>query len=168
LFLVAGYVGALEGALDWRHRTPPSGVSTASRPDEIDWQPWSPAAVERARAEGRPVLVDFTARWCPNCRVNKKTSIDIPSVRQKLKEISAVPLRGDYTHFPDDITAELKRFQRAGVPLNLVYPKGPSRPPIVLPEILTPSIVLEALDKAAGSATDSTARSDATRAESAQ
>ena len=45
--------------------------------------------------------------------------------------------------FPDNITAELNRFNRAGVPLVLVYPKDAAAPPIVLPEILTPGIVLE-------------------------
>jgi thiol:disulfide interchange protein DsbD len=95
------------------------------------------------------VLVDFTADWCLTCQVNKKTSIEIPSVRQKLKDINAVALVGDYTHFPDSITTELSRFNQAGVPLVLVYPKNADVPPIVLPQILTPEIVLDALDRAA-------------------
>jgi thiol:disulfide interchange protein DsbD len=117
--------------------------------DEIAWQPWSPAAVENARAAGRPVFVDFTADWCPNCKANKRTSIEIPSVRQKLKDIDAVTLIGDYTLEDPAIGAELQRFGRAGVPLVLVYPKDPTKPPIVLPALLTPKIVLDALDKTA-------------------
>jgi thiol:disulfide interchange protein DsbD len=93
--------------------------------------------------------VDFTADWCLTCQVNKKTSIEIPSVRAKLKSLNAVALLGDYTHFPDNITAELNRFNRAGVPLVLIYPKAATALPIVLPEILTPGIVLDALDRAA-------------------
>jgi thiol:disulfide interchange protein DsbD len=95
------------------------------------------------------VLVDFTATWCLNCRVNKRTSIEIPSVKQKLKEINAVALLGDYTHLPPAITEELEHFKRAGVPLVLVYPKDAAKSPIVLPELLSPSIVLDALEKAA-------------------
>jgi thiol:disulfide interchange protein DsbD len=94
------------------------------------------------------VIVDFTADWCLTCQVNKKTSIEIPSVRAKLKECNAVALLGDYTRFPDNITTELNRFNRAGVPLVLVYPKDSGANPIVLPEILTPGIVLNALDRA--------------------
>jgi thiol:disulfide interchange protein len=81
--------------------------------------------------------------------VNKNTSIEIPSVRDRLKQIGAVSLIGDYTHTPGSITAELNRYGRAGVPLVLVFPKDAGTPPIVLPEVLTPSIVLNALNQAA-------------------
>ena len=102
-----------------------------------------------ARAAGHSVLVDFTADWCLTCQVNKKTSIEISSVREKLKSLNAVVLLGDYTHFPDAITTELNRYAHAGVPLVLVYPKEPDAPAIVLPQILTPGIVLNALNRAA-------------------
>ena len=117
--------------------------------DQIAWQPWSAAAVQKARADGRPVFIDFTADWCATCQLNKRTSIEIPSVRAKLKQIGAVPLLGDFTTEDEKIAAELKRFRRAGVPLVLVYPKDPKADPLVLPELLTPGIVLEALKKAA-------------------
>lgn len=151
VLLAAGYGYALERELNWRAPVK-AAANTASLPHNssgIDWQPWSRAAVEKARADGRPVLVDFTADWCLTCQGNKKIAIEIPSVRAKLKEINAVALLGDYTLEDDAITAELKRFQRAGVPLVLVYPKDPAREPIVLPPALAPGIVLEALEKAA-------------------
>jgi thiol:disulfide interchange protein len=56
---------------------------------------------------------------------------------------------GDYTRQPNDITSELRRYERAGVPLVLVFPKHSDRPPIVLPSALTPGIVLDALQRAA-------------------
>jgi thiol:disulfide interchange protein DsbD len=150
ILLIGGYAFALENQLHWREPvvvTDAASISKAS-PDGIDWRPWSPAAVAKAQAAGRPALVDFTADWCLTCQVNKKIAIEIPSVRKKLKEINAVALVGDYTHFPDSITAELNRFNRAGVPLVLVYPKNPDAQPIILPQILTPGIVLDALDQA--------------------
>src|ERR1051325_1422616 len=91
--------------------------------DQMEWQPWSAAAVAKAHAEGHPVLVDFTADWCLTCQVNKKIAIEVPSVRAKLKELNAVALVGDYTHTPENISAELDRYDRAGVPLVLVFPK---------------------------------------------
>jgi thiol:disulfide interchange protein DsbD len=150
ILLVGGYAFALENQLNWRAPMTPADAiaSLKESPAGIDWQHWSPEAVAKARSEGRPVIVDFTADWCLTCQVNKKTSIEIPSVRAKIKSMNAEALLGDYTHFPDNITTELNRFNRAGVPLVLVYPKNPAASPIVLPEILTPGIVLDALDRA--------------------
>jgi thiol:disulfide interchange protein DsbD len=150
VLLIGGYAYALENQLRWRE---PVAETTATgwlkeSPDGIDWQPWSPEAVAKARSEGHPVLVDFTADWCLTCQVNKKTSIEIPSVRAKLKELNAVAFIGDYTRTPENITMELQHYNRAGVPLVLVYPNDAGAPPIVLPEVLTPGIVLGALDRA--------------------
>ncbi len=150
VLLAGGYSFALEKQLHWREPMPTSVTagSLKESADGIDWQRWNPEAVAQARADGHPVLVDFTADWCLTCQVNKKTSIEIPTVRAKLKASNAVALLGDYTRFPDNITTELNRFNRAGVPLVLVYPKDVAQPPMVLPEILTPGIVLDALDRA--------------------
>jgi thiol:disulfide interchange protein DsbD len=149
--LIVGYAFALERELDWRNAMPVTDntASLKESPNGIDWQPWSSKAVAQARAVGKPVLVDFTADWCLTCQVNKKIAIEIPSVRAKLNELNAVALLGDYTHFPDAITKELQAYNRAGVPLVLVYPKNPDAPAMVLPEVLTPGIVLDALDRAA-------------------
>ena len=126
------------------------GAYAATRgADQIQWQPWTGAAVTKAQSEGHPVLVDFTADWCLTCQVNKKVAIEVPSVRSRLKQIGSVNLIGDYTRLPDDITAELNRFNRAGVPLVLVFPGKADAAPIVLPEVLTSGIVLNALDQAA-------------------
>lgn len=146
--LIAGYGFALEKQLDWRRAVKTEDHAAGKVMDGF-WHTWSPEAVATARSKGQPVLVDFTADWCLTCRVNASTSIEIDSVSNKLKEINAVAFKGDYTHFPDNITAELNRYNRAGVPLVLVFPKDSNAPPFVLPEVLTPGIVLEKLDAAA-------------------
>ncbi len=99
------------------------------------------------------MLVDFTADTCLNCKVNLITSIDIKATRDKLKAINAITLVGDFTDEDAAIARELKRFDRPGVPLVLIYPAGKDQPPIVLPPVLTPAIVQNALDKAAPSTT---------------
>jgi len=155
VFLLAGgYVGLLESQLHWRSKVARGvdGADLRESADGIAWQKWSPDAVAAARAAGRPIIVDFTADNCLNCQVNKRTSLEIASTRAKLKEINAVALLADFSDADPAIAAELKRYNRAGVPLVLVYPKNPQEPPIVLPTILTPSIVLDALDKAAAGA----------------
>ena len=152
ILLGAGYGYALEKELNWRSPQKQVAGTTILKegPDGIEWYPWSPQAVAKGRQEGRPVIVDFTADWCVTCQVNKKTSIEVASVRAKLKEINALALLADYTLVPDDMTVEIQKYGRAGVPLVLVYPAKNGAPPIVLPDgLLTPGIVLDALDKAA-------------------
>ena len=151
LFLVVGGFGfTLENRLHWRTPEPVStaGAAIKEDPEGIDWQTWSPEAVELARSQGHPVLVDFTADWCLTCQTNKVTSLEIPSVREKLKRGGFVAFVGDYTRTNDAITRELKKFRRAGVPLVVVYPAQGQ--PVVLPELLSPSLVLDALSKARG------------------
>jgi thiol:disulfide interchange protein DsbD len=147
--VVFGYVYLLEGQLHWRTVAPvvAAGAPVASA-GGIDWQVWSPEAVAAARGRGRPVLVDFTADNCLNCQVNKATSLEIPATVAKLKEIGAEAFLGDFTDNDPRVAAELRRYHRAGVPLVLVYPKDPASEPMVLPTILTPGIVAEALDRA--------------------
>lgn len=126
-----------------------TGAYAATRTEGLKWQPWSQAAVEKARAEGRPVLVDFTADWCLTCQLNLRTSLDTRSVREKLGEIHAVTLIADYTLQDENIGQELHRFGRDAVPLVVVFPKNPDAEPIILPPVLKPGIVLDALDRAA-------------------
>lgn len=152
LLLAGGaYAYALEGQLHWRNPAKPAeaGAMAKSSPDGIDWQPWSLDAVTKARAEGRVVLVDFTADWCFTCKANLKSSLEITETRKKLKELNAVALLADNTLESPAIVTELKKFGRAGVPMVLVYPRDSKAEPILLPTLLTPSIVLEALNKAA-------------------
>jgi thiol:disulfide interchange protein DsbD len=116
---------------------------------QILWQPWSPQAVQAAQRAGHPVLVDFTAKSCLTCQINKATSLEIDSTRAKLKQIGAETFIGDYTREDPAIGQELRKYERSGVPLVLVYPKDASKPPIELPPVLTPSIVQNALAQAA-------------------
>jgi thiol:disulfide interchange protein DsbD len=141
--LLFGYFSILEGQLQWRR---PMGVAKTAG---IDWKAWTPDAVEAARREGHPALVDFTAKSCLNCKANKIRSIEIPETRAKLKEIGAVAFEADDTYGDPAIAQVLRQFDRAGVPLVLVYPKDVSKPPQVLPAWLAPSDVLNALTQAA-------------------
>ena len=106
--------------------------------------PWSTTAVEAALAEGRPVLVNFTADWCVTCKINERTSLSTAGVKAAIEGSNAVYLVGDWTRRDDAITAELQRQGRSGVPLYLLYSPG-SAEPRVLPQLLTEGVVVEAL-----------------------
>jgi thiol:disulfide interchange protein DsbD len=83
------------------------------------------------------------------CKANERFALEVPEVRAKLEEVNAVALRADNTDPDPEIAAELKRHGRAGVPLVIVFPRRLERAPIVLPALLTPSLVREALAQAA-------------------
>lgn len=148
--LAVGYFYGLERQLRWREPLAEAKGATESSvtPSTGNWGKWSADAVTQARGEGRLVLVDFTAKWCLTCQKDVRPVLESDAVQEKLKQLNAVTLVGDYTRFPSDIFDELARYGRAGVPLVLVYPKNGTQPPIVLPEALTKGIVLSALDQA--------------------
>jgi len=106
--------------------------------------PWSAAAVEAALAQGRPVLVNFTADWCVTCKINERTSLTSAGVNAAMERANAVYLVGDWTRRDDAITAELQRHGRSGVPLYLLYSPG-SAEPRILPQLLTEGVIVDAL-----------------------
>ena len=151
--LALAYGWVLEKELDWRHPVgPQTGTTEGTSPGRngFVWHPWSETAVQKARSEGKVVLVDFTADWCWNCKINKRSSIEIAAVREKLKAINGITFKGDYTFYDPAITEQLKRHHRVGVPLVLIFTPEQTQEPILLPELLTPKIVLNALEQAAG------------------
>ncbi|WP_298160389.1 thioredoxin family protein [Brevundimonas sp.] len=124
------------------------GRDTATSSGPLASQPWSVEAVAAAQAEGRPVLVNFTADWCVTCKINERTSLSSPRVAAALAASNAVYLVGDWTRRDDAITRELERRRRSGVPLYLVYTPG-SAEPLILPQLLTEGLVIDALQTAA-------------------
>lgn len=126
---------------------PPGTQATAATASALPSQRWSPEAVEAARAEGRPVLVNFTADWCVTCKINERTALSSAATRRALDGANAVYLVGDWTRRDDAITAELRRHGRSGVPLYLLYAPGAAEPR-VLPQLLTEGTVIAALEAA--------------------
>ncbi len=117
-------------------------------PASIEWRKWEPGLAERLSAEGYTVYVDFTARWCATCQTNKNLVLLVDPVLSKLRDQQVVMLKADFTNRNDEIQRELQKHQRAGVPLNIVFPAGRPADVIVLPELLTGDIVLDALKRA--------------------
>jgi DsbC/DsbD-like thiol-disulfide interchange protein/cytochrome c biogenesis protein CcdA len=113
---------------------------------DITWEKWSPEAVAQLRADRRMVYVDFTARWCATCQANKKLVFHSSAVLQTFRDKHIATLRADWTNKDPQITAELAKYHRSAVPFNLVWYPDQAEPTI-LPSLLTPSIVLDAVRK---------------------
>ncbi|MDI1327814.1 MAG: protein-disulfide reductase DsbD family protein [Brevundimonas sp.] len=151
LHLTAGAAALLLAAgAGWLAAVAPAGIPVTEPgegPAGLRSAPWSPSAVEAALAEGRPVLVNFTADWCVTCKINERTSLTSPGVAAAMERANAVYLVGDWTRRDDAITAELQRHGRSGVPLYLLYSPG-SPEPRILPQLLTEGVVVDALKPA--------------------
>jgi len=106
------------------------------------YEAFSPARLDALRADGRPVFVNLTAAWCITCLVNERIALDRTEVTSAFTAANVAYLKGDWTHRDPAITAMLAKFGRNGVPLYVFYPAGASSQPVVLPQILTPEIVL--------------------------
>ena len=128
----------------------PSAVASAEAPagPGLAAEVWSPEKVKTLQAEGKVVMVDFTADWCVTCKVNEGAALKGQRLADTFKASNAVLLRADWTKRDATIAAALAEHGRAGVPLYLVYPKD-GGVPVILPQLLTEGLVIEAVEKAA-------------------
>jgi thiol:disulfide interchange protein DsbD len=114
--------------------------------DDGFWRPWSDDALAELRKGGRPVFVDFTADWCLSCRLNEAVALDAAAVRARFAELGVVALKADWTARDEAIGRALAALGRASVPVYALYAPG-AEAPVLLPELLSPGIVLRYLDE---------------------
>jgi thiol:disulfide interchange protein len=115
--------------------------------ETLVWQPYTQANFDAARASGKPVFIDFTAAWCLSCQVNEKAVLQSADVESTLITNHVQLLKADWTQYDPTITRELSALGRSGVPTYVIYPPGAVSNPDVLPELLTKSVVLKAIEK---------------------
>ena len=111
----------------------------------IAWQAYSQEKVEEARRQGHPVFVDFTADWCLSCKFNEKVALRNATVEARFRQLGMVAFKADWTARDAAISDILASFGRSGVPLYVYYPKGKDAD--VLPELITPQVVMEHLGR---------------------
>ncbi|MBS6033836.1 MAG: thioredoxin family protein [Pantoea sp.] len=108
---------------------------------------WSPQNVDAIKGQGKPILVNFTASWCITCQVNDRNSLSTQAVKAAMARTSTIYMVADSTKYNPDVEQALSDFGRGGLPLYVVYPANGGKP-VVLPQVLTPGIVISALDQA--------------------
>jgi thiol:disulfide interchange protein DsbD len=117
-----------------------------------DAQAWTPERVAALQAQGSPVFVNFTAAWCITCLANERVALSRQEVKDAFARLGVNYLKGDWTNRDSRIAQALGEQGRAGVPLYLFYPGRKDAQPEILPQLLTPDVVVAAAERAAGKA----------------
>ncbi len=149
--LLAGYfclidkpivMSALQGKPIYKGANNESGSGS-----ESGWISFTPEVLAQELSKKQTVLLDFTADWCLTCKMNESLILNSEAVKKAIKDKGVITIKADWTRQDPEITKMLKKFKRSGVPLYVVYPKGDATNPIVLPEILTEPILLDAINR---------------------
>ena len=136
----AGAIGAFYCALD----------ETLPSQDHLTFQPYTQDAVDKALAEGHPVLINFTARWCVTCQTNKKLALESKTVADRIKADNVALFEADWTHHDATITQKLESFGQNSIPLIAYYPRANEKnakpvEPVFLSAIVTEGQLLDVL-----------------------
>lgn len=127
--------------------------------DWVDKTPWirhRPGLDRKLAAEGHTVFVNYTATWCTECQIQKKTVLGIQAIREQMRELGVVPLQADWTRKRTWITEELERYGRPGAPLNVIIPAGKPDEPIILSLHISKAEIEEKLNEAGPSKSKAT------------
>ncbi|MFT5481888.1 MAG: thiol:disulfide interchange protein [Halieaceae bacterium] len=98
------------------------------------------------RESGQVVFLNVTADWCITCIANERATLSQPEIKALLNSDQVTYLKADWTNYDPTIAALLEDYDRTGIPLYLAFPADPSKPALILPQILTPGIVREAIN----------------------
>jgi len=88
--------------------------------DRLAWRPLTESALSSARSAGDPVLIEFTADWCINCKVLEQTVYASDAVVHAAQVVHIRTLRADLTRPDARLDAYLRSFGGAGLPFAVV------------------------------------------------
>ncbi len=147
-FIVGGFVYArAEITKIDDNKTNINKINSSYKSKEGKWEIFSPKRVEELRKNKVPIFINFTASWCLSCQWNTRTVLNTKEVMDKFREYNVTLMKADWTNNNPVITKELAKLGRASVPVYVLYTGGKNNDPVILPELLTKSIVIDELDK---------------------
>lgn len=114
-------------------------------PENKRWQAYSPELLQELRDQGRPVFIDLTADWCLTCLANERVTLTKAEVEAVFDEYKVATLKGDWTNRDEKISDLLAEYGRSGVPLYLWFPAKRAGKADLLPQLLTPDLVIETI-----------------------
>ena len=112
---------------------------------EGGWYRYSPELVAEFAKAGKTIFIDATADWCLTCKANEAAVLSDPALLQKLDSAGVVRMKADWTRETPEVNELLYSMGKSGVPAYAIYPKGDKSKQVVLPELLTSGLILEAI-----------------------
>ena len=108
--------------------------------------PYSNEIINESLKKGQPVFINYTARWCLTCQINKTHVLSSQKIKKSFENYNVVYLEADWTNHSPFITESLQKYKRESIPFYVLLIPGQKKP-IILPELLTEKIVLDSLKK---------------------
>ncbi|MGI4791137.1 MAG: thioredoxin family protein [Janthinobacterium lividum] len=101
------YAGTITNTADFMRFLSRPQTASALAPSTA-WAAYSPAAVDAASQAGKPIIIDFTAAWCVNCKEIEHDVFENPAVAPILAD-KFVTLRADLTQWNSPSSAALEK-----------------------------------------------------------
>ncbi|MFM7605124.1 MAG: thioredoxin family protein, partial [Prosthecobacter sp.] len=143
--IIAFALAAGGGVLGWPSTGAKQGHGGVVQEFGLDWHPWSEAFVQQQLAAGKPVYIDYTAKWCLTCQVNKRVYPDA-ALRSLFRKHDVVTVRADFTNEDPEIKKSFESLGKGAVPVNVLHIPG-KKEPVILPELLSVENVKTALNQ---------------------
>lgn len=124
----------------WAEQLTPQ-AKTNDKPGQV----FSAERVQALRAQGRPVFVNFTADWCVTCIANERVALSSPEFLTVMESHNVAYLVADWTNSDPVISKVLNEYGRSGVPLYLLFPAKQGQAVMVLPQLLTTGLLVDAV-----------------------
>ena len=121
---------------------------TSRPPTDGKWQPFNLALLDQALKDGRPVVVDWGANWCINCRVLEARVLRAGAVEEAFLRSNAVLLRADETVENPPTTLLNSELGGQSIPVLAIFSPGRPVRPVVLRDNYSAQRVVEELQKA--------------------
>lgn len=111
------------------------------------WQPFTPQTFRAVWGE-KPLLLEFTADWCPTCKVLERTTLTPERLTTLRKRYGLTLMRVDITRPDPEAEALLRALGSVSIPLTALFPSGPdAASPLVLRDIYTAAQLETAADE---------------------
>lgn len=113
--------------------------------ETVTWKQFSPEMLRSAHAEGRNVIIDFTANWCMNCQYNSIAVLRTGAIENLIKDKNVLAMTADLTHPDPAIDSLLHNLGSRSIPFLAVFPKDNPYQPIVMRDLLSKGQLVKVL-----------------------